>query len=207
MILTTAVLAGLLACLGRVFWYKRSLNIPQIHLAWLATLAFLPQLVVFHLPATNYLVSDRVTSVILVVSQFLLLLFVWRNRHSSGFWILGVGLFLNFLVIVVNGGFMPISPETVRELIPNAPHDYWKTGERLGVGKDIVFPIEATRLWLLSDRFLLPAWFPKRVAFSLGDVFIFLGTFWSLWMIGSVAPNQDSGSHKNSIHSSQQNED
>jgi hypothetical protein len=82
---------------------------------------------------------------------------------------------------------MPITPARVEALIPNAPEGFWTVGERLGIGKDIVLPVEETRMWWLSDRFLLPAWFPYRVAFSLGDVFIFLGAFWSLWLIGGAS--------------------
>jgi hypothetical protein len=91
---------------------------------------------------------------------------------------LGLGLTLNLLVISLNGGLMPISPEMVGrfELRP----DSWEIGSRLGSGKDIVLPIAETRLWILSDRFFLPmpSWAAYPVAFSLGDVLIAIGAFW-----------------------------
>ena len=77
---------------------------------------------------------------------------------------------LNLFVILLNGGMMPISPETIQHLYPNASPGAWQIGQRLGVGKDIVLTISETRLWFLSDRFTLPDWIPYRVAFSLGDV-------------------------------------
>lgn len=192
LILTTAVLTGLLAGLGRANWHNRPLNLPHLRLIWLAVIAFMIQLFLFRLPATRELFSDLVVAAGLVISQFILLIFAWRNFRLPGFWLLSVGLVLNFLVIAANGGLMPIAPATVEALIPNAPEGYWVVGERLGIGKDIVLPVEGTRLWWLSDRFLLPAWFPYRVAFSLGDVFIFLGAFWSLWMVGSASKGESS---------------
>jgi hypothetical protein len=187
LILTTSVLAGLLAGLGRANWHNRPLNLPHLELIWLAVIAFMIQLFLFRLPGTRERFSDAIVASGLVISQFLLLIFAWRNFRQPGFWLLSLGLILNALVIVVNGGLMPITPARVEALIPNAPEGFWTVGERLGIGKDIVLPVEETRMWWLSDRFLLPAWFPYRVAFSLGDVFIFLGAFWSLWLIGGAS--------------------
>jgi len=98
--------------------------------------------------------------------------------------LLGLGLGLNFLVIVINGGWMPISPETVQKILPNATHNAWTVGERLGSTKDIILPIVEIKLEWLSDRFLLPAFFPWRVAYSIGDIFIAFGAFWMLWVQG-----------------------
>jgi len=127
-------------------------------------------------------INSKLAAVALVGSQFALLLFAWANRTQPAFWLLGIGLLLNLVVIVANGGLMPITPETVAHLTKAEPGLVWQVGERLGTGKDIVLNAEATRLWFLSDRFLLlPDGLGYQVAYSLGDVVIALGAFWLLF--------------------------
>jgi hypothetical protein len=185
MILLLALTFGLLASLTRAWVGGRRLTPPDLRLTWLTLVAFVPQWFVFYLPATRELLADQLVVVGLVSSQALLLVFVWFNRRQPGFWVLGLGLALNLLVIVLNGGLMPISPEMAARLMPAAPLDPWQVGSRLGVTKDIILPVPETRLWWLSDRFLLSAW-SYRVAFSPGDVFIAGGAFWLLWTLGGA---------------------
>ena len=184
MILLTAVIAGLIAALVRVRIGQRQLQALRLKLEWLVVLSFVPQLLAFHLPATAERMPDSWAPLILVSTQFLLLVFFWVNRKAPGFWILGLGLGLNFLVIVLNQGLMPINPETVARLVPNAPEGAWQVGERMGYSKDIVLTVAESKLWLLSDRMMLPDWIPYRVAFSIGDIFIAIGAFWLLWSLG-----------------------
>jgi hypothetical protein len=184
LILLIALVAGLTAGWLRAWWNKRALQAIRLKYWWLVILAFIPQLVAFQWKVTSSNFSDAWAPAALVSSQVVLLVFVWFNRRDPRVWVLGIGLLLNFLVTVLNGGLMPISPETVQKLIPNAPSGAWHIGERLGTGKDIVLPSLSTRLWYLSDRFLLPSWLQYRVAFSLGDVFIAIGAFWLLWSLG-----------------------
>jgi hypothetical protein len=183
-ILLFAIVTGLLGGLARARSGGCRLTSPSLHLVWLVPVAFVPQWLAFYLPATRKLVPDNLAAAILVSSQAFLLVFAWLNRHQPGFCVLGLGLALNLLVIALNGGLMPISPETLSRLVPAALPDAWQIGHRLGSGKDVVLPIVTTRLWWLGDRFLLPTWFLYRVAFSLGDVFIAGGAFWFLWMLG-----------------------
>lgn len=186
MILLYAILVGLLAGLVRAWLTGRVLRFPELRLIWLAPAAYLPQYLAFQFAPTRRLVPDDLAAFILVGTQLLLLGFVWVNRQRPGFWLLGLGLVLNLLVIAVNGGFMPISPETVARLAPDAPQGAWSIGERLGSTKDIVLPAENIRLEWLSDRFLMGAGLRgNRVAFSLGDVSIAVGAFWLLWTVGS----------------------
>lgn len=186
MILLLPVFAGLLAGLGRA-WVRGSLpHPPRLRMSWLVPLALLPQWLAFYLRVTSERMTDNLAGGILVGTQALLLIFAWSNRKQPGFWALGLGLVLNFVVITLNGGLMPISPETVIQLVPDAPPDAWQVGSRLGTGKDVVLSVAYTRLWWLSDRFLLPARSPYRVAFSVGDVLIGWGAFWLLWAEGSA---------------------
>jgi hypothetical protein len=185
LILLAAVIAGFLAGLVRAWLTGRRLRPPDLKLLWLAPAAYLPQFLAFQLPATRRAIPDDLAALALVSSQMLLLVFAWVNRRQPGFWMLGLGLLLNLAVITLNGGLMPISPETVTRLAPDAPPGAWQIGERLGNTKDLVLPVAEMRFGWLSDRFLLPDWLPYRVAFSLGDVLIALGAFWLLWSSGS----------------------
>lgn len=184
MVLAFAVIAGLIVGLVRARIGKRSYRIVSIRWPGLVIFAFIPQLVYFYLARAGIRVSGEWAPVILISSQVLLLVFVWLNRKQPGFWLLGAGLLMNFLVIVLNGGLMPISPEAVRKIYPNVPESAWSVGRRLGNGKDIVLPVSATRLWFLSDRLVTPEWLHYPVAFSVGDVLVALGAFWLLWSLG-----------------------
>src|SRR5512147_2416443 len=165
MILLLAIIAGLLAALLRSWVFRRELSAPNLHRIWLVPVVFLPQFLIFQDSSLGRNASDHLAAAALVGSLLLLLIFAWINRELPGFWMLGLGLLLNLMVIAANGGLMPISPQAVTELLPNAPPGAWQIGERLGVGKDVVLRFEATRLWWLSDRFLVPQWSPYRVAY------------------------------------------
>jgi hypothetical protein len=184
MILVVAVVIGLAAGIIRARITQRPYQPPSLKFIGLVLVALLAQWIVLGFHPTRVIVPDLYASLVLVLSQLALLAFVWVNRKTSGFWLLGAGLLLNLAVILLNGGWMPISPDTVRWLAPNAAPDAWQIGERLAFGKDKVLLVENTRLWFFSDRLRAPDWLSYRFAFSLGDVVIALGAVWLLWSAG-----------------------
>jgi hypothetical protein len=182
-ILLVAVAAGLLITLLRSRLTGRPLKSIQIKFGWLVFVAVLPQLFVFQIPAIGRLIPDDVAAVVLVSSQVLLFLFAAANINRPGFWLLALGSLANLLVIVLNGGWMPISPSIVHRIIPDLPSDFPLIGHRLGLSKDWIYADHDIRLPWLSDRFTLPDWSPYRVAFSFGDILIALGAIWLLWSL------------------------
>jgi len=174
-LLLAAILAGLLV----VFFKGGRLKGIKLQAVWLVFCGTLLQLLVLNLPPTS--MPDYFVAIGLVTSQLLLLIFAGLNRGRPGFWLLILGLGLNFLVISLNGGFMPISPELAAKLSPGTALEI---GQRFGQSKDIVLPMPITRLEWLSDRFFIATGL-TRIAFSLGDIFIAAGAFWVIQTLGT----------------------
>jgi uncharacterized membrane protein YeaQ/YmgE (transglycosylase-associated protein family) len=186
LILLWAVLLGIVAGWLRSKLSKQAYMVPLLEAIWLVPLAFFPQWVTFYWPTTRAFVEESLAAVVLVGSQVLLLLFAWANRQYKAFWWMGLGLFLNLLVITLNGGLMPLSLETASQLFVAERFAELQIGRWVIGSKDILLPEEQIRLSWLSDRFLLvfPDWLSYRVAFSLGDGLIAFGAFWLLWSAG-----------------------
>jgi len=170
---------GLLTGLGLSRWRGQPYRPPMLTHIWLVFVGFLPQFFAIYFWKTRIAIPDRITVLCLIASQLTLFVFAWLNRRLPGMWILIVGLIFNLVVMVVNGGFMPISPQAAGRLVGEEIVSNLVLGNRFGF-KDILLPTHETRLELLADRFLPPASFPYQVAFSLGDIFITFGAFWLL---------------------------
>jgi hypothetical protein len=183
MILLIAVTLGLAATFVRARLTHRTLKFAQLKWDWLVIVCVIPQVLAFYLPAVGKLIPDQFIPYIQMASMLGLVLFSLANFFIPGFWALGFGLMSNFIVITANGGWMPISVETLQRMAPNRAADYWTIGSRLGQTKDLIMAPSDTRLAWLSDRFTLPAGLPQNVAFSVGDVFLALGAFLLLWSL------------------------
>jgi len=189
MVLVTAVLIGLILGLGRAWINKQNYRVYDLRAPGLVLLAFIPQFLIFFLPATRSRIPDRTASILFISSLIILIAFSIFNIRKTSFWPVTAGFLLNAGVILLNGGWMTISPAMVQKLFP-AAEPSWKVGERLGFSKDILLNPEMTRLWFLSDRFTLPDWIHYRVAFSAGDLLIFIGIVWLLWSLGGKAKDK-----------------
>lgn len=175
MILALAVVMGVAGSLAR--HRGRALaQIARISLrsAWLALLALALQWPMLRAQAgpTEDL---AVQQALFLLSYLLLLAFVWRNRRQRGILVVGLGVACNLLVILANGGLMPITPETLVRINPGTSLEGWSLGSHYGYSKDVILARDATRLWFLSDVLVLPPPFPWPAAFSLGDLVIAAG--------------------------------
>lgn len=183
MILSLAVLAGLAAGLTRAWVRKRRYRPISLRHLWLLAASVAPQVIAFYLPATRRKIPDPIAAAMLVSSQVSLAIFAMLNLTQPGMELAGAGAGLNLAVIAANGGWMPISPETVRKLWPNAPEDVIQLNARLGWTKDFIKTEDSTHLAFLSDRFVI-SFLKKRYALSLGDLAIALSVFRLLWTLG-----------------------
>jgi hypothetical protein len=189
-LLLSAIGIGLIVGLMIARWLGEPYRVPDLHHLWLAGLAFLPQFFAFYFPPTRASIPNQISSYLLIASLIFFLIFVWLNRRQVGMLVLAIGLLLNFAVISVNGGYMPISSRTASQLIPPNIMQTIQPGDRFGT-KDILLSPEETRLEWLSDRFLTPDWFPYRTSFSLGDLFVAVGAG-SLLSITNIAQRRKS---------------
>ena len=177
-LLLLIVSVAVVLVLGHARLAGRSLQKVEFKLIGLVPAAVIPQLLAFYFPATRIWLPDLLAPVILVWSQLILLGFVLLNSRRPGMWLLGLGLAMNFVVILTNGGMMPLTPQTASRI---SSIDLWAAGSRFGTGKSVIVSTQTTAFWNLSDRLMLPDWFPYQAAYSLGDVLIVAGALVLLW--------------------------
>jgi len=175
LILAWAVLLGFLLALVRFRknTLKRLAEIPMRQ-AWLILAALVLQIPFLRAPQEP-LEQLRFQQVLFVSSFGVLILFVGLNWRLLGALVLGAGLVLNLLVILANGGAMPISPETLVKINPGSQPADWIEGQHYKRSKDVILNEEDIRYQQLSDVYACTFSIPGRAAYSLGDFVIAAG--------------------------------
>jgi hypothetical protein len=112
---------------------------------------------------------------VLVTGSTLLLAFVIvRNLSVPGMRLVAAGMACNLLVIVANGGLMPVSPQSLVEARLIEHTDTVALESKRPSAKDVVLRPEDTRFAVLSDWIVTPP-VPRRKVLSVGDVVIAAG--------------------------------
>jgi hypothetical protein len=100
------------------------------------------------------------------------LYFLWVNRNQPGFNYILIGVFLNFLVMAVNGGRMPVSLEAASVLDP-----FYSDILKDGIYGKHQLLTSATHLGFLGDIIPLSNPYPREHVISIGDVIMSIGAF------------------------------
>lgn len=152
-------------------WLRRGslsqLGNLQVHGLMLAAIAFVLQYLLDLLARSHFYPAQIWGGWVHIASYFFLFYWLYLNRHLLGVRILGLGLMLNFLVILLNGGYMPVSGR----FLPN------RVKERLALYEDGTHRLLQVddALPFLGDVFYIPGF---KEVFSIGDVLLAVGLFW-----------------------------
>lgn len=113
--------------------------------------------------------------------------FLAMNWHYKGFIIILIGVFLNFLVMAVNGGRMPVSMEAAVILDPG----YIEAIKGELYAKHAVLT-SSSNLGFLGDIIPLTDPYPKNQVISIGDVLMNIGVFMFIQqlMLGHLKSHQ-----------------
>lgn len=188
MILAAAFLLSLAIALIRGGHLQRLAEMP-LRWGWIALVAFGLQIYQIYYPEPKAEGLLSFHAAILFLSYVLIFAVVWKNRGLPGIKLVGVGLAANFLVMLLNGGYMPITADALdrvghsRNILGSGP------GARVVGTKDIVLPRESTIAWWLSDIWVVPPPFPIPSVFSIGDLLIAIGMFWFVQQALLAAPS------------------
>jgi hypothetical protein len=164
-----ALAAGVAVGLVRGGSIGRLLDLTLRH-AWLIALAFLIQAAMFTTPLERWL-GDLV-AVVLMGSNAALLVLVALNARVPGLRLFGIGLAANTLVMLLNGGYMPVSPAALRAA---GLADRIEVLQRFGHSDKSQLMNSETRLPFLGD--VLPV-APVNKVLSVGDLAIGVGIAW-----------------------------
>ena len=175
------ILAGsVVASLG-IGWLRRGSlrGLARVPLRWgaLAVLAFAIQALFIYQATPHQVVAGTWgwSEVLFLGSHALLLAVAWTNRRLDGMVWIGLGLLLNLAVMMANRGWMPISPQALVQAGHAHLAPSLEPGTRVLSSKNIVLSYAETRLWFLSDVFVLASPFPIPSVFSIGDALVAWG--------------------------------
>ncbi|NWQ41905.1 DUF5317 domain-containing protein [Bacillus sp. EB106-08-02-XG196] len=144
---------------------------------WVFPLLLIVQLTVFTLQNNSEFLGQLSGSIYILV-YMIGLLFLFLNRKNPGFILIFIGVFLNFLVMVVNGGRMPVSVESAAVLDPG----YIEALKESLYAKHTMLT-STTHLGFLGDVIPISDPYPRTQIISIGDIIMNIGIFFFIQYI------------------------
>jgi hypothetical protein len=149
----------------------RSFAELRLKYGWIFPLLLVVQLIVFVMQ--NKFAWIAAISPYLFIAVYVIgLLFLWMNRNQKGFILIWIGVLLNFIVMIANGGRMPVSLDAATILDP-AFTTYLKEG--LYAKHQIL--TDTSLFGFLGDIIPLTNPYPREQVISIGDVIMNIGIF------------------------------
>ena len=154
---------------------RKLTNLKNLDFKWveLFILGFLIQVLIVWLSFKDVTFVVKYHVYLHILSFILLFIGIWKNINLPGFKWIAVGIFLNFLVIFINNGQMPVSSTGLEKVGLSSYKEVLESGKYL----THTLISTHTRLPLLADRFYIPPPYPRPTLFSIGDIFIGIGLF------------------------------
>lgn len=172
-----------------------NLKDAEIHKGYLIVAAFLLEFLTVYFSAKGYKLFSNNIFYIHFLSYCLLFVGIYFNISKLSFKLVMLGTLLNFIVIILNGGQMPVSQDAMVRAGLSGDINAMLNGEVI----THTFIAKDTVLRFLGDIFILPKPYPRPKVFSLGDVFMAIGVFIYLQeiMVKKVNKNSDKKVYSN----------
>ena len=149
------------------------LHFPRVHIraGVLALFALAMQVIAIFAPLGFDDVPKRL---LFEMSYVVLIFFAIVNLPRPGFLIIGLGLLLNFLPIVANGGLMPVTAVSLAKIDQLHRIDGRTEGDAIPRTKNVLKNKDDAKFYVLSDRLVFdnPVYVP---ILSIGDLVIGTG--------------------------------
>jgi len=170
-------------------------------IAWwpLLLAAFATELILYNQPINRLDWAIAAGPVMWVLSKVLMLAVLAHNavvdENGRFAWcVILVGVAVNTLAIVANGGHMPQSPEAAAEVWGV---DYVRADAYAGRLENVSWMNADSHLAWLCDIFPLPRWLPRSNVLSIGDILLSLGA--GGWILASMSRIPQAGAEQRQV--------
>lgn len=159
---------------GTIKRKKFDISYIKLEKMWLVLFAFGIQTVTRIFALKGFAFFVRYSWITQLIVFALLFATLWHNRKHLGLWIIGMGASLNGLVMIMNGGRMPVSLEKLKKVEQPEFIELLKAGAD---NKHIIMG-KTTKLNFLADIFYIPGFLGRGMyVVSIGDYIVAIGLF------------------------------
>jgi hypothetical protein len=168
------IIIGLIVGWIRAGWSNGLIALSQIRIrgGWIFPLLLVIQFGLYSLHDKVKVVEDFSGYMFMVVYAAGLYM-LWLNRKEKGFMWIFTGVLLNFIVMLANGGKMPVSVDAIAVIDPT----YAATLNADSLITKHQYMTDSTILPFLGDIIPLTLPYPRSLVISIGDVVMNFGIF------------------------------